>query len=143
MTGANLNQIRHTLERAEFLLQSPFRLTVKSLRGKLGLGSTKHCIDLIKFCDSKSLIEVEQFDYSTAYVKSVTPLGKMVLAALTTRIDDFEDPCQSIEAQLDCVIVAVQQEQTVIPQPDEQLERAPAIIPPGSPTRHMLRGRES
>ena len=135
MTGATLNQIRHTLERAEFHLQSPNGLTVEKLRGQMGLGDTRLSNYVIELCDSKGLIEIEQTNYSTAHVKSVTPLGKIVMELLKTRIDEFEECCQSIEAQLDSVIVAVQ--------PDEQLKRASAITPPGSPTRDMLRGRDS
>ena len=138
MTAANLAQIRHTLDRAEFHLESPYGLTVGRLIGHLGLGTIDHCEDLIKLCESKGLIEVEQTSYSTAHVKSVTPLGKMVQVALKTRFDEFEERCQSIEAQLESVIVAVRQEQ-----PDGQLKIAPAIVPPGSPTRELIRERET
>ena len=143
MTGGNLNQIRHTLERAEFLLQSPYGLTVEKLMIDMSFGTTEHCNDVIELCDSQCLIEIEQTNYSTAHVKSVTPLGKMVLVALKTRIDEFEDRCQSIEAQLERTILAVQQGQTVIPKTDGQFERAPAIIPPVPPTRDMFRGPRS
>ncbi len=111
---------------------------MKKLSIDLPFGTTEHCNDLIKLCDSKDLIEVEQTIYSTAHVKSVTPLGKVVRVALETRIDEFEDRGQSIAAQLDRVIVAARQVQ-----PNEQLERVPAIVPSGSPTRNMLRERES
>ena len=109
MTGTNLNQIRHTLEQAEFHLQSPFGLTVERLRGHLGLGTIDHCEDLIKLCESKGLIEVEQISYSTAHVKSVTPLGKMVLVKLRTDIDKFDDRGHSIEAQLERLVSTVRQ----------------------------------
>ena len=138
MTAANLAQIRHTLDRAEFHLESPYGLTVGRLIGHLGLGFTDDCEDLIKLCESKGLIKIEQIDYSTAQVKGVTPLGKLVQVALKTRIDEFEECCQSVEAQLESVIVAVRQEQ-----PDEQLKIAPAIVPPGSPTRELIRERET
>ena len=119
MTGANLAQVRHTLELAEFYLQPPHGLTVEKLIGHLGIGTIDHCSDLIKLCESKNLIVVEQTNYSTAHVKSVTPLGKMVQIALKSRIDEFEDSDQSIEVQLERAILAVEQEQTAFPQPDE------------------------
>ncbi len=58
MTEVNLNQILRTLERAEFLLQSPHGLTVETLMIDLPFGTTEHCNHVIALCDSQGLIEI-------------------------------------------------------------------------------------